>query len=364
MTSLPDIKIERDTALPVYRQIERQLATLITQGALTPNQQMPSVPALVAHLGINYQTIRQAYQALARKGMLRIVNGRGTFVADKTLTPALRTIGLVNFTKPDETLADSTFASLIHQGITQQGAKAGLEFRYFESFHKMILDEPERNMGGYIIQALRSGTEDMLTECQRMGIRAITLGGDGRLFPQVRADDHAGMAMLMQHLLDLGHRRIAILNVPIDNYSAHRRFNAYLQTMAQNDLDIHPTWICTAHQHTHDNTDQQERIFDQLMQSSRPPSAIIACGSTLTMSLLQVLHRHNIAVPRDLSICGYDDFKQLSLVSPPITTIRQPLIEMGRAVVRGLLAQMTGQPHNESILPVELVIRQSTAPPP
>jgi DNA-binding LacI/PurR family transcriptional regulator len=197
-----------------------------------------------------------------------------------------------------------------------------------------------------------------------MGIHAVTLGGEGRYFPQVRSDDHAGMKMLMTHLFDLGHRRIGIFNVDADNYSARRRFDAYLQQMSARDLNLHPSWICTISKNLQENEQEQERVYKQLFNSSQPPTAVICCGITLTMSMLQVLHRHHVKVPKAVSICGYDDFKEFSLVSPPVTTIRQPLVEMGKVVVRSLLSVISGQGVEDAILPVELVVRKSTGPAP
>ncbi len=200
----------------------------------------------------------------------------------------------------------------------------------------------------------------MILEYYRLGITAITLGGEGHLFPQVRSDDHAGMKMLMNHLFDLGHRRIGILNVKNDNYSARRRWESYFQQMAERDLDIHPSWICTVPAYMQEGVEEQERMFQQFFGGSRPPTAIVACGIGLTLSLLQVLHRHEVDVPKAVSICGYDDFREFSLMSPPITTVRQPLVEMGQTMVRNLVSLISGQTVDNVVLPVELVVREST----
>jgi GntR family transcriptional regulator, arabinose operon transcriptional repressor len=361
MNALEKLNVDRTSDLPVFRQLERQLADLISRNIFKTREQMPSIPALSEHLGINYQTIRHAYQALAQKGWVCIINGRGTYVAEKNHRQSAKVIGLVNFEPAAaETMTSHSFGSLIHQGIAQEARQRGLESKYFESFHKILLSTPEREIGGYLIGAFKSGTEDMVLECHRLGIRAITLGGEGRLFPQVRTDDQGGIEMLMNHLFKLGHRRIGIFNVLLDNYSARRRFEAYLQYMAARDLDIHPTWICLVPGHLQEQTEYQEKIFQQLFGGSRPPTAILSCGIELTLSLLQVLNRHRVKVPKTVSVCGYDDGKEFSLMSPPVTTVRQPLNEMGRTAVRNLVSLIAGQTVENTILPVELIVREST----
>jgi LacI family transcriptional regulator len=79
------------------------------------------------------------------------------------------------------------------------------------------------------------------------------------------------------------------------------------------------------------------------------------------MYMLQMLHRFGVRVPEEVSVCGYDDITSLEYTLPPLTAIRQPWEEIGRTAVRNLTAMIAGQSVERAILPVELVVRASTA---
>ena len=106
----------------------------------------------------------------------------------------------------------------------------------------------------------------------------------------------------------------------------------------------------------------QEQLFNRLFLSSRGPTAIVVCSGYMAMSVLQMLNRHDVKVPRDVSVCGYDDLRAFSFASPRLTTIRQPTEQIGRTAARQLMNLLEGERVRDHVLPVELVVRESTGP--
>ena len=98
------------------------------------------------------------------------------------------------------------------------------------------------------------------------------------------------------------------------------------------------------------------------MSLTRPPTAIFASNDLAAFGALEAIKEHGLRVPRDISVIGFDDIPMASQVFPPLTTIRQPLAEMGRAAVRMMIAMLRGvEPPSQRItLTTELVLRGTT----
>jgi len=113
-----------------------------------------------------------------------------------------------------------------------------------------------------------------------------------------------------------------------------------------------------------DDEEAQEQIYRQLFESGEPPTAILSINYFNALLLLQILHRHGIKVPDDVSVIGYDDLPTAAFTSPPLTTVRQPLEQRGALAVAKLDQMVRGENATSEILPVELIVRRSTGPVP
>jgi DNA-binding LacI/PurR family transcriptional regulator len=183
-------------------------------------------------------------------------------------------------------------------------------------------------------------------------------------FTRVIIDDVDGGRKATQHLLDLGHRRIGFLSDFSDStfhFTANRdRYVGYLQAMEA--AGIPPHADCTVHgEHSRESAYE---MASQLLCLDEPPTAIFATSDTLATGVLEAADEQGLAVPEDLSIIGYDDIELAEYLN--LTTIRQQLFESG---VRGgeLLLEAIDSPPESSrcvLLPTELVVRATTAPPP
>jgi LacI family transcriptional regulator len=103
-----------------------------------------------------------------------------------------------------------------------------------------------------------------------------------------------------------------------------------------------------------------------LLEAADPPTAIFAFNDMLAIVVMQAARQRGLRIPEDLSVLGYDDTFEASIVTPPLTTVRQPLAEMGRMAVNLLVRQLQNQRIEALHVQLEtmLVVRESTAPPP
>ncbi len=182
-------------------------------------------------------------------------------------------------------------------------------------------------------------------------------------FSRVITDDVQGGRMATQHLIDLGHRRIGYISDYLDNpfnfTSSRFRYQGYSQALQAAGISIQPPY------HLQNEHGRYEAYTDAIQMLSMPerPTAIFAASDTQAMGVLQAARELGLTVPIDLSVIGYDDIEIAEYLG--LTTIRQLLYESGLRGVEILLDVLDGtsvEPACE-VLPTELVIRHTTAPP-
>jgi DNA-binding LacI/PurR family transcriptional regulator len=181
--------------------------------------------------------------------------------------------------------------------------------------------------------------------------------------PRVVIDDVRGGYQAVEHLIALGHRKIAFVGDPIHtafNFTSSRdRLNGMRLALADHGLAFHDEY----HQAGEHGKEPARVLAHQLLAINEPPTAVFAASDTQAFGVLQAARERGLRVPEDLSIIGFDDIEMTEHLH--LTTIRQPLAETGRRGIELLLRLMDdpGLVTTCEDLPIELVVRQTTAPP-
>lgn len=180
--------------------------------------------------------------------------------------------------------------------------------------------------------------------------------------PSVGSANWSGGLMATRHLIDLGHRRIAAVTGPDDMMCSHARLDGYRSAMTAAGLPIDPDWIRFGDFHT---SGGRAHGLDLLDRADRP-TAIFAGSDLQALGVLEAMRQLGLSAPADVSIVGYDDIPLCTWVSPRLTTIHQPLRRMAEEATRLVLRMRDAGSDVVSRLDlaVDLVVRESTAPPP
>jgi LacI family repressor for deo operon, udp, cdd, tsx, nupC, and nupG len=168
----------------------------------------------------------------------------------------------------------------------------------------------------------------------------------------------------VQHLYELGHRRIGHVSGPSRNDLPNERLVGFRKAIFDRKLDLRPDWITPGNYTMSSGVEAAEHFLGL----SDRPTAIFAGNDEIAIGLIAHLARHGVAVPRDMSIIGFDDIGVASYVEPSLTTMRQPREQIGRLATAALIDIIEGRRKGLSplhlLLRSELVVRESTAPPP
>ncbi len=177
-------------------------------------------------------------------------------------------------------------------------------------------------------------------------------------FPYVDEDSAAGMRLLVQHFVDLGHERIGLIAPPSGLMFGHYRLQSFYNTMAENNLPVQPDWIVTG--------DMTQRggaeAVAALLALDPLPTAIIGGNDLMAIGAINQIQQHGLRVGQDIAVGGFDDIPLSAYMTPPLTTIHQPIYEIGQQTCAMLIDVINGRspqdPH--TLLTPTLIIRESS----
>ena len=179
--------------------------------------------------------------------------------------------------------------------------------------------------------------------------------------PTVGATNWAGGVSATEHLTGLGHRRIGHVAGPATLSCSRARLDGYRAGLAAAGLPSDPDLVVEGDF----GYESGFRAATRMLQLAQPPTAVFSANDQMALGVYEAVRRDGRRVPEDVSVVGFDDLPETRWSSPPMTTVHQPLAEMGMLAARSVLRLVHGQrvesPRVE--LATQLVVRESTAPP-
>lgn len=205
----------------------------------------------------------------------------------------------------------------------------------------------------------------LLTELQRHDIPLVAVdpvGGPTLDAPTIGATNWAGGLAAMEHVLALGHRRIAIIAGPPEVLCSRARLDGYRAALAAAGVDSSEVPVKEGDFSNQSGFDCARAL---LTMAPEPPTAIVASSDQMAFGAYEAVRQRGLRIPDDVSVVGFDDLPESRWSSPPLTTVRQPLAEMGALAARTVLRLAAGEdvdsPRVE--LATSLIERESSAPP-
>jgi LacI family repressor for deo operon, udp, cdd, tsx, nupC, and nupG len=206
----------------------------------------------------------------------------------------------------------------------------------------------------------------MLDRCADQGVagRIVFLCEwvEGADFPVIASDNASGARLAIRHLHALGHRRVAHVTGPEGNVLTTARREGMLAERARLGLPARDEWIIRGDFSLESGRSAAQRI----LAMSERPTAVFCSADMVAFGLISGLTARGLRVPEDISVVGFDDIEMSQYYVPPLTTIRQDRQRLGREAANALMSRISSGsvPAELDLVPVELVVRDSTAPPP
>jgi LacI family transcriptional regulator len=262
----------------------------------------------------------------------------------------------------------TTYIGEIMHGIDTELALSELDLMLFTT-HRTATKEANyvanmvRGMVDGLLVVLPRNPADYIGTLTKRNFPFVLIDhqGNGEPCPAVGATNWQGAYNATEYLIKLGHTRIGFITGSMDLGAATDRRDGYKSALRAHHIAEDPGLI-------YEGTFFQPDGYagaNTLLDLENPPTAIFASNDAMAMGVMDAVRSRGLRIPKDISIIGFDDVSQAALVRPALTTVRQPLEEMGRVAAQMLLSRLKNpeQEIKRVELPTELIVRDSTFSP-
>ncbi len=255
--------------------------------------------------------------------------------------------------KGEEDLAIEEGYSAILCNYDEDIKKESLYFRMFE----------DRWIDGIIFSGIIGDKHEAnyIEEIEKKGIPIVFIdrGLEGHLDDVVMVDNHEATRRGTKYLIELGHRRIGFMSGPTEIRIFAERLKGYKEALQESEIEFDPSLVIEGEQ----SAKATEFATEKFLIQKALPTAILTTSDVVAITVVRALQKSGLVVPDDISVMGFDDIPFASLVIPSLTTIAQPMQEMGREAFKLLVDKMERKevPKRKIVLSTKLVIRESTA---
>lgn len=276
-------------------------------------------------------------------------------------------IGLL-YTNPS-----STYLSAMLLGVLEQARQSDAQVVVVESdvgsdAMKSVRRMMRSGIEGILLPPPLSDSLDILELLKRSNTPAVTIGTQriDEGFPSVSIDNYRAAHAMTRHIVSLGHTRIGFIKGSPDQLASELRLNGFLDAMDEAGLEVAEQLIVPGLFSYRSGLEAAEK----LLSLPGRPTAIFASNDEMAAATIATAHRYGIDVPRDLTVCGFDDTLLATTIHPEITTIHQPIADMSHAALDLLVSTIRCRRSGDDgecqhlTLKYRLIQRSSDAPPP
>ena len=259
---------------------------------------------------------------------------------------------------------NANYVSRLYSGASKQAASSAIKVQ-MENVHgtdlkpENLLDAPD--IGGIILTAPLCDDRHVMLQVEKRGLpyaRTASMLDPGRGITVIM-DEFEAALQVTKVMLDAGHRRVGIIRGPRSHLASMRRYNGFAAALGTKGVKLDQSLVVEGDFTKASGAEAGAKLI------ANGPTAIFASNDSMALGLSEAARGKGISMPQQLSLVGFDDDPFAKTMNPPLTSIRQPLEEMGATAYRMLADHMAGQrpaiAHAE--VPFELVERASVAPP-
>lgn len=357
---------------PLHQRLKDTLRGRILDGTYAIGERIPSCSELEEEYGVSLITIRRAVTDLIKEGLLRGVQGKGTYVIRRSTLPALPIKGLLAFIHGYE-LGNAFFQDIFH-AAERELRQSGYTLIFVSSREnaeeesRILLELRARGVKGALLvpyggdrHADDSRTLHDLSQ-NKFPLVLVDLPAPGLALDLVSSDNVALARRGTEYLLGLGHRRIGLVLGP-DLQSTRDRLEGYRQALLAADIRFDPALLeqgaldmpCAV---------CGNMAAERMLKLRQPPTALFCTMDGLAVGVYEYCNEREIRIPDNLSVLGMDNLPLCGYLRPGLTSLAQDTAGMGRQAAQMLLQRLQGgtEPAQELHLPGTLLERASCAP--
>jgi len=369
-----------------YKVIEKEILRRILEGVYAPGQQMPTERELEKELEVSRLTIAKGLANLAAAGYITRTQGRGSFVCprlpmmQRALGPKSTNHGIIKFispvSPPNQVVVRRGVLEGIHAGAAAAGYHVCVEF--YESVEQQLalLERYQDPINeGFVIWPAHDTR--ILPVLRRMQSANFPFALVDSIFTEITcdyivSDNIYGAELMVNHLVEAGHRRIAYFTAMPDRTSLAERLAGVIAALSKNRLPVLPETInvipgddaITAGYKGAQNLDYLRERLQTMLAMKEPPTAIFAGNDFIAMAIYNLLEEFGVRVPEQMALAGFDNIDAAQYFKIPLTTVAQDFFGLGqmagKVIMERRASTLSRDMYLQSRMAPELIVREST----
>jgi DNA-binding LacI/PurR family transcriptional regulator len=358
--------LDTSAFVPQYIKIREEIAERIRSGTLKPGDQIPSLRQICKDYGVSMMTARRVTGELLQEGLAARRDGVGVFVSGNRRRARL-VLALIGFSEDGWRTNSDMFGQLV-------GGVAGASWENDAILSVIPINDAEsapnvlrslldeQPLDGVLLRTTGDVDPEILRLFvnQRIPLVSIKRPVEPSPLTYVISDDESGSFQATTHLLELGHRRIGLVVSNASQSTANKIENGYRRAHELHEIAVDGALIrrvpLALESLGHEAT-------LSLLVEAQPPTAIFAASDLLALGVYGAANQAGLAIPKDLSVVGFDDQDFAARLVPPLTTLHLSYYDLGHAAGNILFGMIQGDlPTGPTLIHVGLVIRDSSSP--
>jgi GntR family transcriptional regulator, arabinose operon transcriptional repressor len=348
---------------PTYIQIEKKLISYFEKNSFSNGDKLPTEHNLMELFNVSRTTIRKALQVLKNKGLIDRSQGSGTFYTGKqiNISEGTKTLGLINYSYMDYIYTE------ILRGIEDEIHKSGYSLIISNSHlddekqHKAIDQLISRSIDGLILEPAHNlqiqEDHPALALLETAGIPVVTIhwGINHKSVSTVTLDDFLAGGQAAQYLLDKGHTKIGYIYKE-DFQPGLDRYYGFRQKLEEQGCPLEDRYCLSYTSENEEENNLQGYILSKkIIQENRiPPTAVFYFNDNLAFQGYKAFTELGLRIPEDISVLGFDDHSNATIVSPPLSTFSHPKYNMGSWAAKILIDEIE---NNTQAKPMKLIFK-------
>ncbi|MCL6460106.1 MAG: GntR family transcriptional regulator [Gorillibacterium sp.] len=351
---------------PKYQLVKDYIVAKIDNSELSADDRISSETELAKMLDVSSITVRRALTDLVNEGIIYRIRGKGSFVASQSSVVDKKASNLVVFILSGLELHDSSYLRImkgVRSFLSKHNCRLVIEFveNDFEQERELVLQLMQSEIRGLLIYSSDpSAAKSYLDESRRRSIPLVMLDRFPPGYPVscVTCNNHDGAYEAVEYLIAQGHRRIGFAAFDFHLSPEIERYNGYLNAMAGASLPIDDERLYL----------EKELDYEQLAAQIRSGelTALFCVNDKRAIEVMDRLLAKGIRIPEQCSLMGFDDFESSKFAKVALSTVKQHFEVLGYEAAKLLFDVINASSHyyKKIMLPTDLVIRETVAPPP
>jgi len=354
-----NMKIKREYGISLHYKIRKEIEKLLKEENFK-DKIIPPEEEIAERFKVSRGTVRRAIFDLVNQGVLYRIPGKGTFINNKQLSIEKITVFSPWYFHNESEISQNTYEDILLRELRKEATKNGYTI-LLKNWQKEEIEYAEvtKESSGIIVLNPKRNDNELINRLSKYSIPSVVIGAnlERKDINYVASDNKGGMRQAVEYLISLGHKNIFFIGGSIESHDTYERYEEFMNYCKKRKIQHNEVIL----ESNFDWSKEVEKILEENLKEKNLATAFITGGITLSLYLIDALKKADKKIPDDISLIGFDEFPICSHITPPLTTIYQPIELLAKKGFEILEEEKKkkNKKRKQVILETKLIIRES-----